>query len=266
MKLITEKNLSKIIIYIFIIIMSSMIFMITYFYVKNTYENFEAEMKIFKAEYYEIKKATLKKEVDTVLDIFNYNITKDYTDNQEQKNEAIRLLNNIRFEKNKSNYFFVYEIKNMNGGDEFAKLLVNPNRLDIVGSLISTNYEDANGKKFREMFLRDIREKKESYTQYSYKKPGTKEIKQKLSYFKYYKTWNWVLAVGVYTDDIEKEISIKREHLESRIKKQVGQNVVLFIMFLSLAILISIVVSQKIDEVLKHMKIKLKLKHKSLKI
>ena len=264
MKLITEKNLSKIIIYIFIIIMSSMIFMITYFYVKNTYENFEAEMKIFKAEYYEIKKATLKKEVDTVLDIFNYNITKDYIDNQEQKNEAIRLLNNIRFEKNKSNYFFVYEIKNMDGGDDFAKLLVNPNRLDIVGSLISTNYEDANGKKFREIFLKDIREKQESYTQYSYKKPGTKEIKQKLSYFKYYKTWNWVLAVGVYTDDIEKEISIKREHLESRIKKQVGQNVVLFIMFLSLAILISIVVSQKIDEVLKTYEDKVKAKTQEL--
>lgn len=264
MRLITEKNLSKIIIYIFIIIMSSMIFMITYFYVKNTYENFETEMKIFKEEYYEIKKKTLKKEVDTVLDIFNYNITKEYIDNQEQKNEAIRLLNNIRFEKNKSNYFFVYEIKNMNGGDDFAKLLVNPNRPDIVGRLISTNYTDDNGKKFREIFLKDIREKQESYTQYTYKKPGTNEIKQKLSYFKYYENWNWVLAVGVYTDDIEKEISIKREHLESSIKKQVGQNVVLFIMFLSLAILISIVVSQKIDEVLKTYEEKVKAKTQEL--
>ncbi|MBU3015904.1 cache domain-containing protein [Poseidonibacter lekithochrous] len=265
MKLITEKNLSKIIIYIFIIIMSSMIFMITYFYVKNTYENFENEMKIFKKEYYEIKKKTLKKELDTVIDVFNYNITKDYINDKEQKNEAIRLLNNIRFEKNRSNYFFVYDIKNMNGGDGFATLLVNPNRPDIVGSLISTNYEDDNGKKFREIFLKDIREKKESYTQYTYKKPGTTEIKQKLSYFKYYENWNWVLAVGVYTDDIEKEISLKRELLEARIKKQVGQNVVLFIMFLSLAILISIVVSQKIDEVLKTYEEKVKAKTQELK-
>jgi len=232
--------------------------------VKNTYEDFETEMKFFKEEYYEIKKKTLKKEVDTLLDIFNYNITKSDINNEEQKNEAIRLLNNIRFERNKSNYFFVYEIKNIQGGDDFAKLLVNPNRPDIVGSLISTEYKDDNGIKFREKFLKDIREKKESYTQYTYKKPGTKEVKKKLSYFKYYENWNWVLAVGLYTDDVEKEISLKREHIESRIRKQIGQNVVLFIMFLSLAILISIVVSQKIDEVLKTYENKVKAKTQEL--
>ena len=264
MKLITEKNLSRITIYIFIIIMSSMIFMITYFYVKNTYEDFESEMKIFKEEYYEIKKKTLRKEVDTVLDILNYNIIKTDISIKEQKADAIRLLNNIRFEKNKSNYFFVYEIKNIQGGDKFAKLLVNPNRPDIVGNLISTNYKDSKGVKFRENFLKDIRQSDESYTQYTYKKPGSKVVKQKLSYFKYYKKWNWVLAVGVYIDDIDKEISLKREHLESRIKKQVGQNVVLFIMFLSLGILISILVTQKIDEVLKEYENKVKAKTQEL--
>ena len=40
----------------------------------------------------------------------------------------------------------------MKGGDDFAKLIVNPNRLDLVGRFISTNYEDSNGKKFREDF------------------------------------------------------------------------------------------------------------------
>ena len=46
-----KKILINISCYIFIIIMSSMIFMITYFYVKNTYENFETEMEIFKNLY-----------------------------------------------------------------------------------------------------------------------------------------------------------------------------------------------------------------------
>jgi C4-dicarboxylate-specific signal transduction histidine kinase len=240
--------------------MSSMIFMITYFYVKNTYEDFEIQMNKFQEEYYLSKKKTLKKEIDTIIDILNYNFVKSNSSQTEQKNDAIRLLNNIRFEANKSNYFFVYEIKNMQGGDNFAKLLVNPNRQDIVGSLISTNYEDVNGKKFREKFLKDIRKNNESYTQYAYSKPGTNIVKQKLSYFKYYEHWNWVLAVGIYTDDMEKEILLKREDLENRIRKQVGQNVVLFIMFLSLAILISIVVSQKIDKVLKDYENKVKTK------
>ena len=135
--------------------MTSMIFAISYFYVKNTYDNFEQEMDKFVNEYYLDKKKTLKKEINTVIDILNYNIAKSNLDDEQLKIDAVRLLNNITFEENKSNYFFVYEVKNMQGGDNFAKLVVNPNRPDLVGTLISTNYEDANGKKFREDFLRD---------------------------------------------------------------------------------------------------------------
>ena len=40
--------------------MSSMIFAISYFYVKNTYDNFEIEMEKFVEEYYLDKRKTLK--------------------------------------------------------------------------------------------------------------------------------------------------------------------------------------------------------------
>jgi len=244
--------------------MSSMIFMISYFYVKNTYADFEIQMDKFIEEYYENKKKTLKKEIDTIFDILNYNITKSNFSEIELQSDAIRLLNNITFEENESNYFFVYDIKNMEGGDDFAKLVVNPNRVDLLGEFISTNYKDAKGKKFREEFMRNIRKNGESYTKYTYKKPNSDAVKQKLSYFKLYKQWNWVIALGVYTDDIEDEIALKKKALEKRIQKQIGQNIVLFVMFLSLAILISIVVSQKIDEVLKTYQNKVKANAKEL--
>ena len=264
MNLITEKNLSKTIIFTFIIIMTSMIFAISYFYVKNTYDHFEQEMDKFVNEYYLDKKKTLKKEINTVIDILNYNIAKSNLDDEQLKIDAVRLLNNITFEENKSNYFFVYEVENMQGGDDFARLRVNPNRPDLVGTLISTNFKDTNGKKFREDFLKDIRMYAESFTQYTYKKPYSDEVKQKLSYFKYFEKWNWIIAVGVYTDDIENEIAIKKKDLEVKIKNQVVQNVVLFVMFLSIAILISIAISQKIDEVLKSYENKVKSNAKEL--
>lgn len=211
-----EKSLSKIIIFTFIIIMSSMIFAISYFYVKNTYDNFEVEMNKFEQEYYLNKKKFLKNEINTILEILNYNIKKQNLNDEEQKADAIKLLNSITFEENKSNYFFAYEVKNINGGDDFAKLIVNPNRPDLVGTLISTNYEDSDGKKFREIFLKDIRETGESFTQYAYKKPDSDESKYKLSYFKYFEKWNWIVCIGIYTDDIENEIEIKRKDLQKR--------------------------------------------------
>ena len=247
------------------IIMSSMIFMISYFYVKNTYEDFDLQMDNFVKEYYQGQKRILKKEINTVIDILNYNQTKTNQSEEEIKLDAIRLLNNISFQENKSNYYFVYDIININGGDDFARLVVNPNRPDLLGKKISTKHQDANGKRFREDFLRDIRAKGESFTQYAYKKPGEDEVKQKLSYFKYYEDWNWVIAVGVYIDDVEKEISKKQEALESTVRNQVGQNIVLFVMFLSIAILISIFVSQKIDEVLKQYQKKVSEKEAQLK-
>ena len=242
-----------------------MIFMISYFYVKNTYEDFELQMEKFVNEYYQNQKETLKKQINTVVDILNYNQTKTNQTQEQIKADAIKLLDNISFQESKSNYYFVYDILDINGGDDFARLIVNPNRPDLLNKLISTNFKDENGKKFREKFLKDIRLKGESFTQYAYKKPGEKKIKQKLSYFKYYEKWNWVIAVGVYLDDIEKEISQKREILETTVRKQVGQNIVLFVMFLSIAILISIFVSQKIDEVLKQYQRKVNEKENQLK-
>ncbi len=246
MRLITEKNISKITIYVFIIIMTTMILMISYFYVKNTYEDFDLQMEKFIQEHYKKQKISLKKEINTVIDVIKYNATKNAESEQELKEDTIRLLNNISFERSKSNYVFVYEIINIDGGDDFAKLLVNPNRPDLIGKKISTNYQDLNGKKFREEFMSEIRASGESFTEYAYKKVYTEEIKQKLSYFKYYPRWQWVIAVGVYVDDIEEEITEKKILLQKRVQRQVVQNILLFLLFLSIAIVISILVSQKL--------------------
>jgi len=231
--------------------MTTMILMISYFYIDNTYKDFDSEMESFVDEYYIDKRKTLKKEIDTIFDILNYNIVIKDTTTRAFKNEAIRLLNNITFEEKKSNYVFVYDIDNIEGGDQFARLIVNPNRPDLIGKPISTNYKDANGKKFREEFLKNIRENGESYTEYAYKKPNETTTKLKLSYFRYHERLNWVIAVGVYLDDIENEILLKKQNLEYIVQKQIQQNIVLFLLFLTIAIVVSIFISKKIDSVLK---------------
>ena len=69
--------------------MTSMIFAISYFYVSNTYDNFELEMDKFVKEYYSDKKKTLKKEINTVIDILNYNIAKSNLNDEEQKSAGV---------------------------------------------------------------------------------------------------------------------------------------------------------------------------------
>ncbi len=264
MQLVTEKNISRIIIFIFIVIMTTMISFISYFYVKNTYSDFDLELNKFVNDYYSHQKALLKKQIDVVTDIIKYNATKEGISEEELKSEAIRLLNNISFERSRSNYIFVYEILDFQGGSNFAKLLVNPNRLDLVGKIISTNYTDANGKKFREEFLKDIREKGESFTKYAYNKFSSNETNQKLSYFKLYPNWNWVICVGVYIDDIEKDINIKKDGLKRKLRTQIIQTVFLFLLFLSIGIVLSILLSERIDDFFKDYREKVKAKSDAL--
>jgi signal transduction histidine kinase len=145
-------------------------------------------------------------------------------------------------------------------------MLVNPNRPDLSGKFISTNEEDVNGKKFRKEFLENIIKTGESYTSYSYKKPDSKNLIYKLSYFKFYPKYNWIVAVGIYTDDIENELNIKKEEQEQEIKKQISQNIILFLLFFIIAILISMAISNEIYKILKDYRQKVDENEKELKI
>ncbi len=265
MNIISERNLSKVTIYAFIIIMFSLVMMISYFYVINTNKDFETQMKKFRQEYYEAQRNILKKQVHTIIDIIEYDLTKKNIKENELKKDIINLLNSMSLKDKETSYYFVYKLLDIKGGDNFAKLIVNPNRKDLIGQTISTNFKDIEGKKFRKLFLDDIRKKGESFTQYLYLKPHTKnKVKKKLAYFKYFKKWNWIISIGIYTDTIEKDILKKRKNLELRVKNQVGQNIVLFIMFLFISILISILISKKIDEALLKYQRKVKAKTKEL--
>jgi len=265
MRLINEENISRSIIYVFIVIMSLMVFSISYIYVKKTSSEFDNEMKIFVEHYYDTQKELLKKEVGIIFDILKYNESK-FDKEKEQKAEAVRLMHNISFQAQKSNYFFVYDIFDFRGGDEFARLIVNPNRPDLLGTIISTNYEDIHGKKFRQEFLDEVRATGESYTQYAYKKPFTNSINEKLAYYKLYPKWNWVIATGVYLDDIDKLLEEKKVAMKTKVRKQIIQTVLLFLLFLSFAILFSYFVSEIIEEYFQNYKKTVKSKSEALEL
>ena len=107
------------------------------------------------------------------------------------------------YSKYKNKYVFIYKVHNLNGGDRFATMILNSNRPDLIGKLISDNYTDIKGFAFRKEMLRLIRKHGEAFVQYYYKKPNSNQILPKISYFKYYKPLSLIIASGVYLDDID---------------------------------------------------------------
>ena len=247
MKIIRENNIAKVIIISFSIILFALLLLTIYFSIERQYREFEKELNSLKEERINNQKMFLKREVDSVIHYIDF-IDKDkHIDKKDAKKIIYRYINSIRFGEGNKNYVFVYKIVDFKGGDRFAKMLINPNRKDLVGKYISDSYKDADGKEFRKEFLRDIRQKGDSFVMYRYKKMGENKKILKLSYFKLYKKYNWVVAAGVYLDDIEKSIQNKKELLLQNIKKEIATTVLIYIFFFIVAFLFSIFLGKRID-------------------
>jgi len=145
-------------------------------------------------------------------------------------------------------YFFAYELHDIKGGDDFATMLINGNRPDLVGKKISDDYLDAKGKPFRKEFLEGIREEGESFVVYWYKKPDGSGIGRKLSYFKLYPEWNWIVARGIYFDRLDNIIATKKEELSKKVKNDI---VLLCFVFL-VAVIVALLVAYKFSKELQN--------------
>jgi len=259
-KIIKENNIAKVIIISFSIILFALLFLTIYFSIERQYREFEKELNSLKEERINNQKLFLKREVDSVIHFIDFvnkdiNISKD-----EAKKIVYKYINSIRFGEGDKNYVFVYKIVDFNGGDKFAKMLINPNRIDLVGKYISDSYKDADGKEFRKEFLRDIRSKGDSFVAYKYKKMGQHKKILKLSYFKLYKKYDWVVAAGVYLDDIEKSIQEKKSAILLNMKKEIVTTVLIYLFFFIVAFLFSIFLGNRIDNFFQNYKDEVKKK------
>ncbi len=139
---------------------------------------------------------------------------------KEFQKSIFKFVNKYRFGDNKSNYIFILKLLNINGGKDFAIMYANPNRPDLVGKYLSDDYKDAKGKEFRKEFLKGLREKGECFVRYWYKKPGTDKPAPKVSYFKLAADKKFIVAAGVYLDEVENKIAALHDELKGKILEE----------------------------------------------
>jgi len=196
----------------------------------------------------------LKREVEAIMEFIEFKTQRTNLTHPEAtehlKREVYDWIRHIRYGGQEHNYIFVYQVEQMKGGDQFAKMLINPNRPDLEGEYISDTYTDENGKAFRKIFLQDIYEKGDSFVDYTYKKPDTNIIRPKVSYFKLYKEWNIIIAAGAYTDDIDKEIDIAKSDFKKKMKLEVTSAIVIFLLFAFIANTFAVMLGKRIERFL----------------
>jgi diguanylate cyclase (GGDEF)-like protein len=98
-------------------------------------------------------------------------------------------------------YMWVNQILNYDGGDDYAIRFIHPNATPQSGTLLSTNTV-VNGKMPYLEELEGIKEDGEVYFTYHFTLPGTDELAEKITYAKLYERYDFVIAMGIYIEDI----------------------------------------------------------------
>ncbi|MCF6173184.1 MAG: cache domain-containing protein, partial [Campylobacteraceae bacterium] len=251
MKIIKKDNISTVIIISSMIIISSLVLFTSYFFISNQYDMFNREIKDMKNTFIESQKREIKREVDSVFEYIKYKKSLQNYSKMKLQSEILALIQHIRFGENSNNYIFAYKILNYNGGKKFAKMLINPNRRDLVGKYISDDYKDKNGKEFRKIFLKDIKKQGYSFVSYLYQKPNSYTIRPKISYFKLYKEWDWVIAAGTYLDDINAKIAQKKDDIKKKMYVDITSSILIFLLFSLFANILAIILGKQIDKFFK---------------
>ena len=148
----------------------------------------------------------------------------------------------------KDSYIIILNVHNLKGGKEFATVLLNANRPELVGTKVSDEDKDVKGNRFRKDFLNLVVEKGEGYSEYWYKKPSTEKPASKMSFFHLQKDWNWIIGSGFYYEDLENQIALMQKEITIHTNNAISK-MLKWVVFLSLiSILIAIFVSYKIDK------------------
>lgn len=118
-------------------------------------------------------------------------------------------------------YIWINQIVNYDGGDDYAIRLVHPNLPLTEGLKLSTKMQDAHGNLPYMTELVGVKRNGDLYFDYYFKKMNTDQISHKLTYAKLYKPYDWVVATGVYLDDVDTLVQNERTIMDETYSSQI---------------------------------------------
>ncbi len=153
-----------------------------------------------------------------------------------------------KYAKNKNNFLCdisLLELYDIKGGKNFAKYIIQKNKPQLKNKLISDNIKDAEGIKIAKKYLKDLREKKESFFVEHVKKGN--EIASKLIYYKLFPQWNWIVGGTLCLAKIEKSIAYQEKLLKEYIIQKTLKFLGVFIFTILISLLVAKYFSKKIE-------------------
>ncbi|MBK1648723.1 methyl-accepting chemotaxis protein [Rhabdochromatium marinum] len=108
---------------------------------------------------------------------------------------TLAMIKDLRYDDD--NYFWVIDLSK-------KRVLMHPINPEFIGA-DSTKTQDSNGKRFSEEMLNRALTEDEGVVDYVWPKPGSNKPVPKILYFHRLADWNWLIATGIYVDDVNEK-------------------------------------------------------------
>jgi len=247
--------------YSFIIIVFLTLSMIMLFINQISSEN-NIKKATFKDRLINDKKVLIKNTVEQTIQMIEINKrffidTMDQfstmTDSEKENflKESIRMqIRESRFSDD--NYMWVNRILNYEGGDNYAIREVHANLPETEGTLLSTSMTDINGSTPYLTELNGVKENGSLFFRYWFKKLDSDVISEKIAYAKLYKPWDWVIAAGIYTDDINKLLEKQKEQIDKQFKASMIRLLVIAMLLMIVSFFISWLLNRNFNKIIQY--------------
>ena len=154
-----------------------------------------------------------------------------------EKEEILSYISTIRYDKN--GYVFVI--------DEKGTYLTHIEKSYI--GLNRINLKDPNGFMITKEILNLALNEKGGYLKYvGTIKPETKLPAEKITYVKGFKDWNWAIAAGFYTDELEKQIFEKEIEIKDKYANKLKNLLFISLVLTGIFLVISFYISRKLEK------------------
>lgn len=143
-------------------------------------------------------------------------------------------------------YVWINEIIDYQGGDNYAIRFAHPNLVETEGDYLSTATTDIAGNLPYLEELEGIRRDGEIYFDYYFRKMNSDLISHKLSFAKLYAPYNWVVATGVYLDDVDQLIASETERMIASTRRSVSGILIAVILGTSAVLAMTVLFEKRI--------------------
>ncbi|WP_320036282.1 cache domain-containing protein [Halarcobacter sp.] len=248
--MVKAKSLYHLILYsIFFIVLLTSSF--TFIIIDNAFDEFQEKIEIIKTDYTNKQKDLIQADIKKTLNYIKYYHDKFKNKKSEEliKKDILESLEIMRKHGNLNNYIFIYDF---NGTS-----LYYPVSKDYIGKNLY-EFKDPSGKKVIQELIDISKNKNGGFIQYIWYKPEIRKDALKISYALSYEPWNWTIGRGIYLDEIDKIVKVKKEEYDEKISNYVLQIMSLTIMLVLYSIFIyknaTILIVNDVKEIGKYLK------------